>query len=1000
MAFSFLFPFLLFNLFFPLVSPASVAGQASALLLLKQSFSDVTALGSWNSSNGDCCNEWYGVSCDSDGGIVTGVDLSDLGLSLSPNTSWAPLLNLPGLESLNLAFNSFNSPIPTDLHRLQRLKLLNFSNAGFFGQIPIQVARIPTLVYLDLSVFSLFLSVYPPTLEDPDFETFVQGLSNLEELYLDGLNISSYRTEWCDIVASALPKLRVLSLSNCAITGPLLPSLLKLTRLRVLRLDDNNLSSPVPPFLSNLSSLTSLRLSYCHLIGDFPENIFRIQGLRILDLANNENLRGHFPEFSDESSLQGLTLSGTSFSGELPSSIGKLPFLTKLELRGLNFSGQLPSSLGNLTRLVYLDLSSNNFTGRIPPLNNLKQLVKLDLSSNSLSGPFPAIGDGLPKLSDFSLRNNSIDGSVPSELFTLPSLQTLLLCENRISGGIGNFANASLSKLRTVDLSSNNLQGPVPKSLFELPSLTILQLTSNNFSGEIKLSWLQELKNLSSLELSDNRVSVSGAEKRFITFPRFTTLMLGSCMLNRIPEFLLHQKVLHNLDLSNNGIEGEIPEWLEGPFPVPPSSSAIVDYSDNRFSSAIPDDIGLHIPGVIFFSLSRNDLQGRIPESLCNASYLKVLDLSGNKLNGSIPPCLGKGENGPLTVLNLRGNLISGMIPENFSEGCRLKTLDVNGNQLHGRIPFSLKNCRDLEVLNLGNNMLVGSFPWWLGNLTRLRVLVLRNNRFSGYVNELRGEALKMVQIVDLSSNNFHGTLPRESFERWTAMVIPRSAHDVIQSRVLELTPLYYRDSVFVTGKGLEMELVKILTIFTSLDLSNNNFTGPIPDTFGDLRSLYLLNLSHNALSGSIPASLANLEELESLDLSQNRLSGKIPRELIRLGFLSSLNLSYNRLDGEIPQGNQFRTFSASSFEHNLGLCGPPLEEKCSSTSTGPQHEAAKPKTPSSHKIGEQLIIDAAGFGLGIGTTIALLVIWRRGRRRFYGVADRLLFKIFPAFHR
>ncbi|KAJ6778095.1 RECEPTOR-LIKE PROTEIN 12 [Salix koriyanagi] len=35
---------------------------------------------------------------------------------------------------------------------------------------------------------------------------------------------------------------------------------------------------------------------------------------------------------------------------------------------------------------------------------------------------------------------------------------------------------------------------------------------------------------------------------------------------------------------------------------------------------------------------------------------------------------------------------------------------------------------------------------------------------------------------------------------------------------------LYYQDSITVTFKDLELELVKILTVFTSADFSNNNF--------------------------------------------------------------------------------------------------------------------------------------------------------------------------------
>ncbi|KAG5054277.1 hypothetical protein JHK85_006787 [Glycine max] len=94
-----------------------------------------------------------------------------------------------------------------------------------------------------------------------------------------------------------------------------------------------------------------------------------------------------------------------------------------------------------------------------------------------------------------------------------------------------------------------------------------------------------------------------------------------------------------------------------------------------------------------------------------------------------------------------------------------------------------------------------------------------------------------------------------------------------------------------------------------------------------DFKELYILNLSNNALSGEIPSSIGNLRQLESLDLSQNALSGGIPMQIASLSFLSYLNLSFNHLVGKIPTGTQLQSFSASSFEGNDGLYGPPLTE-------------------------------------------------------------------------
>ena len=122
-----------------------------------------------------------------------------------------------------------------------------------------------------------------------------------------------------------------------------------------------------------------------------------------------------------------------------------------------------------------------------------------------------------------------------------------------------------------------------------------------------------------------------------------------------------------------------------------------------------------------------------------------------------------------------------------------------------------------------------------------------------------------------------------------------------------------------VTLKGLNVELEKIHTIFTSIDFSSNNFKGALPQTVGGLKSIYLLNFSHNALVGQIPPSIGNLKQLESLDLSFNQISGQIPQQISSLTFLTFLNLAYNQLDGSIPQGSQMQTFPQSWFEGNKG---------------------------------------------------------------------------------
>ncbi|XP_024190115.1 receptor-like protein 33 [Rosa chinensis] len=352
-----------------------------------------------------------------------------------------------------------------------------------------------------------------------------------------------------------------------------------------------------------------------------------------------------------------------------------------------------------------------------------------------------------------------------------------------------------------------------------------------------------------------------------------------------------------------------------------------------------------------------------------------------------------------LAVLNLRRNNLVGSISDNFPGNCSLETLDLNGNRLEGKFPKSLAQCAKLEVLNLGNNQMTDSFPYLLRNISSLRVLILRSNNYFGRFDcHKTNGTWPMLQIIDLANNSFTGDIPGNCLTTWRAMMVDGDASPSVLNqakfRVFQFSELYYRDALTITSKGLEVELVKILNIYTSVDFSCNKFSGSIPKEMGGLISLYALNLSSNTLTGEIPSSLANLKQLESLDLSKNNLSGQIPEEFAKLNFLSSVNLSYNQLVGLIPTSTQFSTLPASSFEGNKGLWGPPL--------TGDNRTGMPlPTNNGSHshvrqEIDWDFVSAEIGFVSGFGIAIGSLLFCKKWRKWYYRAMYSILVKIFP----
>ncbi|CAL4972729.1 unnamed protein product [Urochloa decumbens] len=116
-----------------------------------------------------------------------------------------------------------------------------------------------------------------------------------------------------------------------------------------------------------------------------------------------------------------------------------------------------------------------------------------------------------------------------------------------------------------------------------------------------------------------------------------------------------------------------------------------------------------------------------------------------------------------------------------------------------------------------------------------------------------------------------------------------------------------------------------------SLRLSNMGLGGQFPQGLEYCTSLVSLDLSSNNFSGPIPSDIARLlPYLSSLDLSYNLFSGEIPLGISDMVYLNVLFLQRNQLNDNLLSGpipSALEKYPASAFAGNRELCNAPLVE-------------------------------------------------------------------------
>ncbi|XP_059074967.1 probable LRR receptor-like serine/threonine-protein kinase At4g36180 [Cryptomeria japonica] len=436
----------------------------------------------------------------------------------------------------------------------------------------------------------------------------------------------------------------------------------------------------------------------------------------------------------------------------------KFGSLRHLDLSGnekRDFPEQISTWLQNFTALQMLDLSGCTLSGNIFPIWNLP-LRNLSLDSNHLSGDASFIFCNQSLLSWLSLMDNNFGGMILVNI-SLPSLTHLDLSFNNF-GGLVLESIARMVKLQHLILGYNNFSGQIPILLSQLSSLSFLDLGLNQFSGGIP-SNLGDLSNLQYLDLSKNQLNGS-IPSRFTPLSRLEYLDLSFNMFTSAElELFENLTRLQFLIMSNNKLTLNFSSiwnpsfWLQGALPLLLSAVEYLDLSDNFFSGSILPLVGLNLITLILFG---NNLSGAFTSSICSP-YMDILDLSSNKLSGSLPPSLANCSS--LGVLNITNNDFDGEIPQDIGNITSLGVLHMNDNKQRGSLPSSLRYYISLKILDLGNNGIEGHIPNWIKYLQQLRIINLSFNKLRGMIpSEI--PQLQNPQILDISKNSLTGELP------------------------------------------------------------------------------------------------------------------------------------------------------------------------------------------------------------------------------------------------
>ncbi|XP_059648158.1 receptor-like protein EIX2 [Cornus florida] len=508
--------------------------------------------------------------------------------------------------------------------------------------------------------------------------------------------------------------------------------------------------------------------------------------------------------------------------------------------------------------------------------------------------------------------NESLQGELTySALLDLPYLTYLDLSLNHFDRNEIPQSIGSLRNLKYLNLSDANCRGNIPSDLGNLSRLHSLDLSSSTYHSlrANSLDWLQGLSSLKVLDLGG--VDLSNAVNwlnAINMLPSLVELHLFACNLNNLPSSLPHVNFtsLEILDLSLNSFNSPIPLWL---FDI--SHSLVhLNLTRNQLQGPIPDAF-VNMTSLAVLDLSQNNLEGGVPTSLGliqegnqlkGPSSLRELHLSKNRLNGTLVQSLGLLSK--LVVFDVAENSLSGVITEaHFSNLSSLRVLDLSLNSFVFNMSSTWIPTFRLDIIRLKSCHLGSLFPKWLQTQNDFSYIDISEAGISDTMPNWFWNLSTLVEHMNVSLNQLKGKVPNLSSKlNLSHLDLSYNIFDgPLPSFSAKMVSLVLaQNSFFGPISGICESLMVTKSSLSTLDLSENNLSGKLPDCWAYGQNLFFMDLSFNQIYGRIPDSIGGLP-LMALHLRNNSLYGKLPLSLKNCTTLVSLDLSVNRLFGSIP---------------------------------------------------------------------------------------------------